>query len=154
MMTEKEITDAYRKFGYHFERGGGESNYVLIPIKDYASLWTSFESLESAEKALHNLEAKANEKPEDEVKSNPIPRPQTISNKNYFLSLRDEVRYCLRIYDIQAYVWPAKCGEHHVKVSSDTNLDGLVFDSGAHKISFGACTNMFGQKFFVAGRKK
>ena len=143
-MTEDKLKSIYANKGYDLVRGGGEHNYVLIPINNPNSLWGSFDSLESAEQALKQL---------DEVKSTVKQTPHPINKKNRtFFSLKDEVEYCLNTNDIKAVVCAAKKGEHTVKIWSDTDIDGLEFDSGRHKIHIGIGSDMFGNKFYTGGR--
>ena len=143
-MTEEKLKSIYANKGYDLVRGGGEHNYVLIPINNPNSLWGSFDSLESAEQALKQL---------DEVKSVVKQTPHPIKKENrLFFSLKDEVEYCLNTNGIKAVVCAAKKGEHTVKIWSDTDIDGLEFDSGRHKIHIGIGSDMFGNKFYTGGR--
>ena len=143
-MTEDKLKSIYANKGYYLVRGGGEHNYVLIPINNPNSLWGSFDSLESAEQALKQL---------DEVKSTVKQTPHPIKKGNIsFFSLKNEVEYCLNTNGIKAVVCAAKKGEHTVKIWSDTNIDGLEFDSGRHKIRIGIGSDMFGNKFYTGGR--
>ena len=143
-MTEEKLKSIYANKGYYLVRGGGEHNYVLIPINNPNSLWGSFDSLESAEQALKQL---------DGVKTTVEQTPHPINKENIsFFSLKDEVEYCLNSNDIKAVVCAAKKGEHTVKIWSDTDIDGLEFDSGRHKIHIGIGSDMFGNKFYTGGR--
>ena len=72
IMTEDKLKSIYANKGYDLVRGGGEHNYVLIPINNPNSLWGSFDSLESAEQALKQL---------DEVKSTVKQTPHHINKE-------------------------------------------------------------------------
>lgn len=143
-MTEEKLKSIYANKGYDLVRGGGDNNYVLIPINKPHSLWGSFDSLESAEQALKTLDKNENAKQQ-------IPR--TIDKKNnVFFSLKDEVEHCLVNSGIKAVVYAAKKGEHMVKICCDTDINGLEFDSRRHKIHIGIGSDMFGNKFYTGGR--
>ena len=117
---------------------------MLIPINNPKSLWGSFDSLESAEQALKQL---------DEVKSTVKQTSHPINKKSrLFFSLKDEVEYFLNSNVIKAVVCAAKKGEHTVKIWSDTDINGMEFDSGRHKIRIGIGSDMFGNKFYTGGR--
>ena len=73
-MTEDKLKSIYANKGYYLVRGGGEHNYVLIPINNPNSLWGSFDSLESAEQALKQL---------DGVKTTVKQTPNPINKENY-----------------------------------------------------------------------
>lgn len=143
-MTEEKLKSIYANKGYDLVRGGGEHNYVLIPINKPNFLWGSFDSLKSAEQALKQL---------GEIKNAVKQAPHFINKeKRTFFSLKDEVEYCLNANGIKAVVCAAKKGEHTVKIWSDTDINGLRFDSGRHKIYIGICSDMFGNKFYTGGR--
>lgn len=147
MMSFNELKKEYLERGYDLIKGGGENNYVLIPINKPHSPWGSFYTLESLENYLTTLDKECVVKQEEEVK---VP----IKKMARFFSLKEEITHCLKTNNIEALVYGAKRGEHHVKVICSKNINGMVFDSGCHKIRFSLCTNMFGNSFYVGGRVK
>ena len=53
------------------------------------------------------------------------------------------MEHCLVNSGIKTVVYAAKKGEHTVKIWSDTDIDGLEFDSGRHKIHIGIGSDIF-----------
>lgn len=47
-----------------------------------------------------------------------------------------------------------KKGEHHVKIISKTNIDGMMFQSGKNTIKICFATDNLGNKFYIGGRIK
>ena len=146
MLSLKELKIEYLERGYNLIKGGGENNYVLIPINKPHSLWGSFDTLESLENYLTTLDKKC------VVKREVIIVP--IKKEIRFFSLKDEIEHCLKANNIEALVYGAKSGEHHVKILSKSNIDGMIFDSGCHKMVIGICSDMFGNTFYVGSRMK
>lgn len=143
-MTYEELQQAYLEKGYDLIKSP-YNVYVLIPIKNSHNGWSTFENLSSLEKALEKLN-----NPKEEKKSKPLFVPKELR----FFSLKEEITHCLKAMDIDSIVFPAKRGEHHCKIVSKTNLDGMKFDCGKHIICIFATSDMFGNKYYVGGRAK
>ena len=58
------------------------------------------------------------------------------------------------LINIKVHVHGAKRGEHHVRITSKTNIDGMRFDNGRHIISICLATTMFGDTYYIGGRVK
>lgn len=142
-MTYEELQQAYLEKGYDLITSP-YNMYVLIPIKNPHTGWSSFDNLSSLEQALEKLNSPKEEKPK------PLFVPQELG----FYSLQEEITHCLKAMDIDGIVFPAKPGEHHCKIVSKTNLDGMKFNSGKHIICIFATSDMFGNKYYVGGRAK
>ena len=147
-MTIDELKSGFLSRGYEVISKQDNIGYMLIPIKDPHCLWDSFENKEALEKFYLNTNIGSTDKPE--VKHT-IYVPDTSIP---FLSLKDEVQYCLDNANIEAHVHGAKRGEHHVRITSKTNIDGMRFDNGRHIISICLATTMFGDIYYIGGRVK
>lgn len=147
-MTIDELKSGFLSRGYEVISKQDNIGYMLIPIKDPHCLWGSFENKEALEKFYLNPNIGSTDKPE--VKHT-IYVPDTSIP---FLSLKDEVQYCLDNANIEAHVHGAKRGEHHVRITSKTNIDGMRFDNGRHIISICLATTMFGDAYYIGGRVK
>ena len=147
-MTIDELKSGFLSRGYEVISKQDNIGYMLIPIKDPHCLWDSFENKEALEKFYLNTNIGSTDKPE--VKHT-IYVPDTSIP---FLSLKDEVQYCLDNANIEAHVHGAKRGEHHVRITSKTNIDGMRFNNGRHIISICLATTMFGDIYYIGGRVK
>ena len=147
-MTIDELKSGFLSRGYEVISKQDNIGYMLIPIKDPHCLWDSFENKEALEKFYLNTNIGSTDKPE--VKHT-IYVPDTSIP---FLSLKDEVQYCLDNANIEAHVHGAKRGEHHVRITSKTNIDGMRFDNGRHIISICLATTMFCDTYYIGGRVK
>lgn len=147
-MTIDELKSGFLSRGYEVISKQDNIGYMLIPIKDPHCLWDSFENKEALEKFYLNPNIGSTDKPE--VKHT-IYVPDTSIP---FWSLKDEVQYCLDNANIEAHVHGAKRGEHHVRITSKTNIDGMRFDNGRNIISICLATTMFGDTYYIGGRVK
>ena len=147
-MTIDELKSGFLSRGYEVISKQDNIGYMLIPIKDPHCLWDSFENKEALEKFYLNPNIGSTDKPE--VKHT-IYVPDTSIP---FWSLKDEVQHCLDNANIEAHVHGAKRGEHHVRITSKTNIDGMRFDNGRHIISICLATTMFGDTYYIGGRVK
>lgn len=147
-MTIDELKSGFLSRGYEVISKQDNIGYMLIPIKDPYCLWDSFENKEALEKFYLNPNIGSTDKPE--VKHT-IYVPDTSIP---FLSLKDEVQHCLDNANIEAHVHGAKRGEHHVRITSKTNIDGMRFNNGRHIISICLATTMFGYTYYIRGRVK
>ena len=147
-MTIDELKSGFLSRGYEVISKQDNIGYMLIPIKDPHCLWDSFENKEALEKFYLNTNIGSTDKPE--VKHT-IYVPDTSIP---FLSLKDEVQYCLDNANIEAHVHGAKRGEHHVRITSKTNIDGMRFDNGRHIISICLDTTMIGDKYYIGTREQ
>lgn len=147
-MTIDELKSGFLSRGYEVISKQDNIGYMLIPIKDPYCLWDSFENKEALEKFYLNPNIGSTDKPE--VKHT-IYVPDTSIP---FLSLKDEVQHCLDNANIEAHVHGAKRGEHHVRITSKTNIDGMRFNNGRHIISICLATTMFGYTYYICGRVK
>lgn len=147
-MTIDELKSGFLSRGYEVISKQDNIGYMLIPIKDPHCLWDSFENKEALEKFYLNPNIGSTDKPE--VKHT-IYVPDTSIP---FLSLKDEVQHCLDNANIEAHVHGAKRGEHHVRITSKTNIDGMRFNNGRHIISICLVTTMFGDTYYIGGRVK
>ena len=147
-MTIDELKSGFLSRGYEVISKQDNIGYMLIPIKDPYCLWDSFENKEALEKFYLNPNIGSTDKPE--VKHT-IYVPDTSIP---FLSLKDEVQHCLDNANIEAHVHGAKRGEHRVRITSKTNIDGMRFDNGRHIISICLATTMFDDTYYIGGRVK
>ena len=147
-MTIDELKSGFLSRGYEVISKQDNIGYMLIPIKDPHCLWDSFENKEALEKFYLNPNIGSTDKPE-------VKHTIYVPNTSIpFLSLKDEVQYCLDNANIEAHVHGAKRGEHHVRITSKTNIDGMRFNNGRHIISICLTTTMFGDTYYIGGRVK
>lgn len=146
-MDFNELKQLYTEYGFELVVGLAD-NYVLIPQNKHLPL-ASFDSLSSLEKAL--------KKYVEEEESKKLPqtnKPTLYVEDDMYYSLQDEISNCLKSNNIDAIVFKANKGEHHCKIISSTDIDGMTFYNGKHKIRISVCYDMFGNTFYVGGRIK
>lgn len=147
-MNFNELKQLSAEYGFELVSGFAD-NYVLIP-QNKSLPWASFDSLSSLEKALKKYVEEEERKKLPQTNK----KPTLYVEDNMYYSLQDEISNCLKSNNIDAIVFKANKGEHHCKIISSTNLDGMKFYNGKHKISISVCSDMFGNTFYVGGRIK
>lgn len=144
-MTIEELKSGFLSKGYDVISKQDGIGYMLIPIQDIHCMWESFEDKEELERFYLNQGISEIKKSESIM---------NVSSSTKLLSLKDEVRHCLNEANIDAIVYGAKKGEHHVKIISKTNIDGMMFQSGKNTIKICFATDNLGNKFYIGGRIK